>query len=324
MVTVVPVERKSAVLTPSALACLAAIPTINLTAGCAHGCIYCYTRGYSTYPGAERVVLYTNTLEKLKRELAKKRVFPKAVYFSPSSDAFQPVAEVLAMSYDVMQFLLENGVGVAFLTKGRIPDRHMTLLIKHAASVRAQIGLTTLDEAVAQTLEPYAPPPRDRLHQAERLADARIPAEVRLDPIVPGITDSIESLGTLLRAIRSAGIRQIAVSALFLRPCLLRRSKPDDGGQILRKVQTQFYEGAERLRIHAERSEVLALPKGAREDLYARVRDLAEKVGLVVKVCGCKNPDISNGTCNIAGEWSAPVKSCRARACSKDVQAELF
>ena len=43
MVTVTPAERKLRVLTPSSIACLARIPTINLTAGCAHGCIYCYT-----------------------------------------------------------------------------------------------------------------------------------------------------------------------------------------------------------------------------------------------------------------------------------------
>ena len=35
MIQVIASERKSAVLTPSSLACLAHVPTINLTAGCA-------------------------------------------------------------------------------------------------------------------------------------------------------------------------------------------------------------------------------------------------------------------------------------------------
>ena len=43
---VVAVERKTPVLTPPRLACLAKIPTVNLTAGCAHECRYCYARGY--------------------------------------------------------------------------------------------------------------------------------------------------------------------------------------------------------------------------------------------------------------------------------------
>jgi len=37
-------ERKAAVLAPSQLACLAWLPTINLTAGCAHECLYRYAR----------------------------------------------------------------------------------------------------------------------------------------------------------------------------------------------------------------------------------------------------------------------------------------
>lgn len=35
-------ERKSTVLTPSSLGCLTRAATVNVTAGCALGCIYCY------------------------------------------------------------------------------------------------------------------------------------------------------------------------------------------------------------------------------------------------------------------------------------------
>ena len=87
----VPIERKSAVLTPSSLACLANIATINLTAGCAHRCIYYYTQGYTTLPRDGTVHLYGNTAVKLAEELRRKRQLSRAVYFSPSSDLFQPV-----------------------------------------------------------------------------------------------------------------------------------------------------------------------------------------------------------------------------------------
>ena len=88
-------ERQSAVLTPSILSCISHLPTINLTAGCAHNCLYCYVRGYSQHPGENTVTVYANTLERLQRELPRKRRRPVAVYFSPSSDLFQPVPEVL-------------------------------------------------------------------------------------------------------------------------------------------------------------------------------------------------------------------------------------
>ena len=98
MTEVIRTERKSAVLTPSSLACLAHVPTVNLTAGCAHECRYCYGRGYQTHPGEGKLRFYTNTLAKLREELPRKRKKPATVYFSPSSDPFQPVPEVLKMA----------------------------------------------------------------------------------------------------------------------------------------------------------------------------------------------------------------------------------
>jgi len=125
MFEVVQQERKSAVLTPSELPCLGSIPTVNLTSGCAHGCLYCYARSYSGHPGEGRIVVYSNTLEKLRRELPRKRTKPALVYFSPSTDVFQPLEPVQDLAYDIFSFLFENGVGIAFVTKGEIPERNV-------------------------------------------------------------------------------------------------------------------------------------------------------------------------------------------------------
>jgi DNA repair photolyase len=109
------------------------MPTVNLTSGCAHGCVYCYT-------GEDKIVLYRNTLNKLKEELAHKRKRPQAVYFSPSSDLFQPVPEVLELGYRVLELLFSQGVGVAFLSKGHIPGKMMNLLLNNADKVKAQVA----------------------------------------------------------------------------------------------------------------------------------------------------------------------------------------
>ena len=73
MVKLLKKRRKSKVLTPSQLRCLSKIPTVNITSGCAHGCIYCYTKGYSQYPGDDQVVLFTDTAEKIAGELLRRR-----------------------------------------------------------------------------------------------------------------------------------------------------------------------------------------------------------------------------------------------------------
>lgn len=303
MVQLIPVQRKSRVLTPSSLACLSELPTINLSAGCAHGCLYCYTRGYSTYPGVGRIHIYENTLAQLKNEVPRKRKPPAAVYFSPSSDLFQPVPEVLDMGFEVLQFLLENKVGVAFLTKGRIPPRHLELLKAHQQQVRAQIGLITLDANIQKLFEPQAAPSELRLKQVEELVEAGIETRVRLDPILPGVTDDAETIRSLCSALAERGVTKIAVAALFIRPAIvhsLRKHLPDRG---LAETLLRRFETGSKLAIHAEHSLVNSLHVQNRSAIYKRVKEIAGEHQIEVKVCACKNPDLAAGSCSIAGNW---------------------
>ncbi len=316
MVKVIHTERKSAVLTPSSLACLSRIPTINLTAGCAHGCVYCYTRGYRSHPGDGRVALYANTLEKLRDELARRRRKPTAVYFSPASDLFQPVDEVLDLAYELLDLLLGRGIGVAILTKGTIPERHMNRLVKDAANVRVQMGMITLDPTISGLFEPRAARPEVRLAQLRRLVDAGVAAQVRLDPIIPAVTDDEASLEHLLSEVAAAGVKDIAVSTLFLRPAVkgaLCRGLPDE--QVARRI-FKAYERSGRMAIHASNSTVVALPKPYRRRIYDSITNLAEGLGLKVRICTCKNPDMSSQSCGIAGEWSSGPSAA--------VQLDLF
>jgi len=316
MTEVFPIERKSAVLTPSSLACLAHVPTVNLTAGCAHECRYCYARGYLTHPGEGKVRFYTNTLAKLRAELPRKRKRPTTVYFSPSSDPFQPIPEVLDMAYDVFRFLLESGIGVTFVTKGRIPQRHRALLATHAALVQGRIGLTTLDPAVATAFEPCAATPEVRLAQAGELIGAGVPVDARLDPILPGLTDGADCLEPLCEALARIGVHTIAASVLFLRPAVtgsLRRHVEDK--LMLNRMLDNFADG-ERLAIHAGNSRVLALRTSARLEIMDRLKSIAHRHGLEILVCACKNPDISSSSCHISGR--------RPPANSGDSQLGLF
>ena len=290
-------------LTPSSLACLAHIPTINLTTGCAHECRYCYAQGYLTYPGNGKIRLYTNTLTKLKEELARKRRKPTVVYFSPSSDPFQPVPEVLDMTYEVFRFLLESNIGVAFVTKGQIPQQHHELLAAHTPLIQGRIGLITLDSSIAAAFEPGAAKPETRLVQAAGLIGAGIPVEARLDPILPGVTDGPDCLNRVCDALARIGVCTIAASVLFLRPAVvasLRRNIQDKS--ILQRLLDRFANAAP-LAIHAENSRVRAISTADRVEIMERLRNIAAANGLKVLVCACKNPDITSGSCHISGRW---------------------
>jgi len=308
MIEVIRTERKSAVPTPSSLACLSHVPTVNLTAGCAHECRYCYARGYLTHPGEGKVAFYTNTLQKLHEELPRKRKRPAMVYFSPSSGPFRPVPEALDMAYDVFRFLFESGVGVTFVTKGLIPERHRELLVDHAPLVQVRIGVTTLDSRIAVAFEPHAAMPEVRLAQAAELIGAGVPIDARLDPILPGLTDSEDCLELLCAALAHAGVRTLAASVLFLRPAVVGSLQRHVEDKAMLHRMLDHFASAKPLAIHAENSRVRALPTEARLEIIEHLKSIACHHGLRVLVCGCKNPDITSGSCHISGRWPSAAQ----------------
>ncbi len=198
---------------------------------------------------------------------------------------------------------------MAFVTKGRIPERHRNLLAAHARLVQGRIGLIALDPAVAAAFEPGAAMPEVRLAQAAELIGAHVSIEARLGPILPGVTDGADCLEPLCAALARIGVRKIAASVLFLRPAVigsLRRHVEDK--PMLNRMLDYFASG-ERMVIHAGNSRVLALPAGARLEIMERLTSIAHRHALEVLVCACKNPDISSGSCHISGRWPPAARS---------------
>jgi DNA repair photolyase len=301
MVKIIEDNRRSAILTPSSLDCLSGIPTINLTSGCAHGCLYCYARGYSVYPGDNKVFIYTDTPEKIEIELARKKRKPQAVYFSPSSDLFQPLEEVLELTHNVLDLLFSKGIGVALLTKGEIPRKTLNLLRDHARMVRAQIGIITSDDSIRRVFEPGAAPVSIRLKQMEDLVDADIQVEARIVPIIPGITSNDKSMNDLLGKIANAGIKKAAISTLFLRREIARNLLKCIKDRSTSEKLMSLY-SPRRMPVLSTHSSIVPLPLSARKEIYENVKSIACNSGIEISICGCMNPDIG-GNCNITGAW---------------------
>jgi DNA repair photolyase len=301
MVSIIWAEHKSSILSSSSLACLANMPSINLTSGCSHECIYCYAHGYSVFPGENRVVIYKDILEKLKSELLHRRNKPLGVYFSPSSDIFQPVPEVLELTHAILEFLLLKDIDIAFLTKGHIPDKTLNLLLNHADKIRAQVGIITHDDNIRSIFEPNTASIDVRLRQMAKMIAGGIAIEARVVPVLPGITDTMDAIDHLCAAISSAGIKHAAISTLFLRPVITASLKQHilDKGMLVDILG--FYKNGRRLAVNAEHSSIIPLSRQKREEIYARFRQIAVKYGIHFSICGCMNPDIG-GTCNITGK----------------------
>jgi len=252
-----------------------------------HSCVYCYARGFTDAPPEGEVHLYEDMPEKLERELDRKRKIPSWVSFSTASDPFQDVDEILQVTYACMKLLLERGIGVSFLTKGRVPDDFIELFSRFPDKVKARIGMVSLNEEYKRLFEPYSAVAFLRLGNVRRLVEAGIDVSVRVDPVIPGITDSDESIERLIKAIRASGIRDISVSVLVMRPSIAEFfSRRPYTWKILKLYRGQPWQRV----ITSARTRLL--PAGMRVGIYERFRIIARRYGVDVRICGCKNPDL--------------------------------
>ena len=165
----------------------------------------------------------------------------------------------------------------------------------------------TLDPAIAAAFEPWAATPEERLAEAADLIRAKVPVEARLDPILPGVTDGAECLEPLCAALARIGVRRLSASVLFLRPAVaasLRRHVQDK--VMLDRLLSSFAAG-ESLAIHAGKSLVRAIPACERHKIFERLKSIARRHGIEVRVCACKNPDIPATSCHVPVRWRHAV-----------------
>jgi len=287
------VERKGHVLTRSTLKCLSQVASINPTLGCIHQCAYCYARGYSIYPGDGKVLVYGNMPEKLKRELVSRRKLPAYVFFSPTCDVLQPIPQVLKITYELMKVLLEYGVGINLLTKGRIPTKFLQLFGEYKELVHIQLGITTLDRDIQKKLEPYAATPQERIRNIEQLCSIGITPEVKLDPLIPGITDTQSNLTALFKTLQGFGVNSTGINYLFLRPQIKKNLYKALGKTPFLPKIMEHYQNSKPINLLAEQSRVVALDVEYRKQSYEQISALASDFGIYAYVCGCKNPDIT-------------------------------
>ena len=307
MVKVIKKHRKPPILTASAIPCLKSLPTINITQGCALGCTYCYIQSYPGYPGPDSIVLFENTAEVVREELKRKRKRPTRVYFSPSSDAFQYIPAIQDVTLATMQVLLEQGIEVAFLTKGFVKRPFLDLFRPHARLVYAQIGMTSLDRSLWRRFEPRTAPPDQRIQTMRDLRRVGVAVTVRLDPLIPDLTDTATNLEPLLAQLQDSGIEFAAASYLFIRPGLgqelpaaLEQLRVDVGDW----QQQSFAQGCGGGRM---------LTLDERRDRFAKLEPLGQRYGIAVRACHCKNPELADSTCQIAGRAGSSERDSQSQ-----------
>jgi DNA repair photolyase len=109
---------------------------------------------------------------------------------------------------------------VSIVTKSTLALRDLDLLaeIARVTEVIVFFTVTTVDAGIWRAVEPGTPPPAKRLEVMQRLREAGVPAGVFMAPVMPGITDSQESINAVARAAKEHGAVSFGASPLRLAP----------------------------------------------------------------------------------------------------------
>jgi DNA repair photolyase len=201
--------------------------SLNPYMGCAHRCTFCYVRAFEyradrawddRYGTVVRVK--TNIAQVLDRELERPSWARDEVVIGAATDPYQPAEARYRLTRSVIQVLARHRTPFGIITRGPLIVRDIDVLAEAARRVEVSVSFSipTLDRDVWRTTEPATAPPEQRLRALRRLREAGIDAGVAMAPILPGLSDSPESMAAVVRGARAAGATSIWTELLHLRP----------------------------------------------------------------------------------------------------------
>jgi DNA repair photolyase len=209
--------------------------TVNPYRGCTHSCHYCFARAYHAYLDlgvgddfSSKIVVKTNVVDVLRRELASPRWGGEAVAMGTATDPYQHCEGRYRLTRGIIGALADFGNPLSLLTKSTLVVRDLDEFrrLDDAAGATVSMSVGTLDEDVRRVVEPGTPPGRRRLEILGRFADGGIRTGVLVAPILPGLTDDEEHLDQVLAACSEAGVTFASGIVLHVRPAIREHFMP--------------------------------------------------------------------------------------------------
>lgn len=259
--------------------------TLNPYTGCSYRCVYCYVSSY--VPNFFCCRPKKNLIQRLKKEVFKLK--GKLISIANSSDPYPPLEEVLGLTRACLHILSKHDCKLQLVTKSTLVTRDIDIL-KKAPSV-VSLSITTENDRIAKSLEPYAPLPSKRLKALEKLIRDKIPVSVRIDPIIPFLNDDPKNL---IKKLSSIGVSHIT--------CSTYKAKYDNWKRftlafptLSKSLQPLYFEKGERI------GRSFYLPQKMRQEIIKKTKELVENEGIKFSSCREGFPHLNSAICD--GSW---------------------
>jgi DNA repair photolyase len=175
--------------------------TLNPYTGCAFGCSYCYVRQmpvsmFRKEEWGTWVDIKKNAADLLRKELERAKNKGKVtIFMSSSTDPYQPIEYKEKVTRSLLEVMVENKPDFLFVqTRSPLVRRDIDLFLLLKDRVRVSMTIETDREDIRKHFTPDAPPISARLKSLQLLADAGVPTQATIAPVLPSSEEFPEIL----------------------------------------------------------------------------------------------------------------------------------
>lgn len=213
--------------------CTAERMLINPYNGCSNACCFCYASaigtGYFNLYKDRKIMTVFKDYDKRAGEQLDTLSIASCGYLSAVTDPFQKANEKYKLSEKIIAEFNKRGLPIEIITKSRIPEEAIELLKGNKHNF-AQATILTPHESIRQKIIPYAGDTKTLNENVERLVRAGISTVIRIDPIIPWITDREADLELMIKKYAGMGAKHIITSVLDVPMMLKQKIKKQFSG----------------------------------------------------------------------------------------------
>lgn len=166
---------------------------INPYTGCQHGCKYCYAVFMKRFVNVKEdwgdfAHVKMNCPELLIKELESNK--PGTIFMSSVTDCYAPIEGKYQLTKKILETInnspYRNKFKIEILTKSALVKRDFYLI--KSLNIELGMSINTLNSEAARFIEPFASPPKLRIHALKEAKAYGIKVYGFISPVIPGIT----------------------------------------------------------------------------------------------------------------------------------------
>ena len=190
---------------------------INPYNGCSVDCIFCYARAlpaaYFKLFNETGIVTVFSDFDRVVADQLDSIDVASCGYLSPVCDPFQDLESAYGLSERIVEEFVARNIPIEFITKCVVPNQVISTM-RHQKHSFGQFSAVTAREDLRRELMKGGASVDALFASMKKCAIAGLPVVLRIDPVIPYLTDSKQELKPLIEKGVDSGARHVVASVL--------------------------------------------------------------------------------------------------------------